>query len=149
MPSRSTTLRAKPTQCACLRLRKASRRVTQIYDQHLEPFGLTVTQFSVLGHLKRMDGIAIGALADVLVMDPTTLTRTLKPLQTIGWIASTAAMNDARTRRLHITGSGLAAYARAKPGWHAAQDTIAKALGGRDNERFAEVMDLVLERLAD
>ena len=37
--------------CTCLRLRKASRRVSQIYDQHLEPFGLTVTQYGVLGHI--------------------------------------------------------------------------------------------------
>ena len=49
--------------------------MTQIYDQHLEPFGLTVTQFSLLGHIRSFDGIGIGALAEKLITDPTTLTR--------------------------------------------------------------------------
>jgi DNA-binding MarR family transcriptional regulator len=149
MSIRATPVRAKTSHCACLRLRKASRRVTQIYDQHLEPYGLTVTQFSLLGHLKTLDGIAIGTLADALVMDPTTLNRVLKPLQTRGFVASTTGEQDARTRHLHITGTGLAIHAEARPGWLAAQDKIARALGRDDNQRFADIMDLLLERLAD
>ena len=71
---------AKSVGCTCLRLRKASRRVSQIYDRALEPCGLTVTQYGLLGHIAAFDGIGVGALAARMVMDPTTLTRNLKPL---------------------------------------------------------------------
>ena len=40
-----------PTYCTCLALRRATRRVTQIYDTHMKPLGLRITQFAVLGNL--------------------------------------------------------------------------------------------------
>lgn len=122
------------SSCTCLRLRKASRRVTQIYDHALDAYGLTVTQYGLLGHLKRLDGIALGALADILVMDATTLTRTLKPMQTAGWIASRADADDARARHLHITPKGLTIYKTARPAWDAAQRRIAEALGAQETQ---------------
>src|SRR5262245_65156445 len=107
--------------CTCLRLRKAARRVSQIYDQHLEPFGLTVTQYGVLGHLATFDGISIGELAEKLVMDPTTLTRNLRPLQRQGFVAIKPDRRDRRTRALSLTVPGRKAFERAKPGWVRAQ----------------------------
>jgi hypothetical protein len=35
--------------CACFNLRKASRTVTQLYDEILQPSGLLATQFTLLG----------------------------------------------------------------------------------------------------
>ena len=70
---------AETLGCTCMRLRKASRRMSQIYDHSLEAAGMTVTQYGLLGHLARYDGIGIGALAEKLIMDPTTLTRNLRP----------------------------------------------------------------------
>ena len=140
--------KASTPSCTCLRLRKASRRVTQIYDQALDAHGLTVTQYGLLGHLKRFDGIALGALADILVMDATTLTRTLKPMQAAGWVASRVDAEDARARRLHITPRGLAIYKAARPAWDFAQRRIAGALGGPDSARLAKTIDRLLAALA-
>jgi DNA-binding transcriptional ArsR family regulator len=101
--------RSSPTSrgCTCLRLRKASRRVSQIYDQHLEPFGLTVTQYGVLGHLATFNGLNIGELAEKLVMDPTTLTRNLRPLQRQGLLAVKTDRRDRRARTLELTARGI------------------------------------------
>ena len=133
--------------CTCLRLRKASRRVTQIYDQALEAHGLTVTQYGLLGHLKAYDGISLGELAVILVMDATTLTRTLKPMEKQGWIASTTCKDDARTRRLHITGSGATKYKSARPAWDKAQRQIASVLGEAESAKLAGAIDLLLAEL--
>src|SRR5260370_18812311 len=38
--------------CTCLAVRQAARRITQFYDQHLPPFWLRTTQFSILAKLK-------------------------------------------------------------------------------------------------
>ena len=72
--------------CNCLALRQAARHVTQFYDQYLVPSGSRTTQFSILAKLKRLGPMTINALARELVMDRTTLGRTMLPLERDGLI---------------------------------------------------------------
>ena len=134
--------------CTCLRLRKASRRISQIYDQSLEPLGLTVTQFSLLGHLNTFSGISIGALAAKMVMDPTTLTRNLRPLERQGYVVFAADPEDQRTRCPHLTAGGRKVYRDARPAWARAQRHVDKVLGDLGGPPLNDVLDRVLERLA-
>ncbi len=137
-----------PVGCTCLRLRKAARRVSQIYDAALQPFGLTVTQYSLLGHAKTLDGIGIGTLAETMVMDPTTLTRNLRPLQRRKLLVLVADVRDRRNRNIHLTDAGREALARARPGWVAAQKQVATALGDTDGPALAGTIDRLLTALA-
>ena len=132
-----------------MRLRKASRRVSQIYDHSLEGAGMTVTQYGLLGHLARFDGIGIGALAEKLSMDPTTLTRNLRPLERQAFVAMKPDHRDKRSRCLHLTASGRAAFENAKPAWVRAQRHIEEALGGLETSALNVALDRVLERLAE
>ena len=132
-----------------MRLRKATRRVSQIYDRSLEVAGITVTQYGLLGQLARYDGIGIGALAEKLIMDPTTLTRNLRPLERQGFVTMKADARDKRSRCLHLTASGRAAFEAAKPGWVRAQRRIEAALGGAEASALNAALDRVLERLAE
>jgi DNA-binding MarR family transcriptional regulator len=134
--------------CTCLRLRKASRRVSQIYDQHLEPFGLTVTQYSLLGHLAAFEGVSIGELAEKLVMDPTTLTRNLRPLQRQGLVVVKPDRRDRRARSLQLTAKGRKVFEKAKPGWVRAQHHIEELFGKIETPALNAALDRVLERLA-
>ncbi len=143
------TEKAGSSGCTCLRLRKASRRVSQIYDRSLEPLGLTVTQFSLLGYVAGFDGIGIGALAAKLVMDPTTLTRNVRPLVRQGLVELVADPDDQRSRCLHLTAAGRKAYQQAKPAWARAQREIDKALEDAGAPTLNKVLDRVLERLAN
>ncbi|MGE0768375.1 MAG: MarR family winged helix-turn-helix transcriptional regulator [Hyphomicrobiaceae bacterium] len=134
--------------CTCLRLRKAARRVSQIYDQHLQRFGLTVTQYGLLGHVRLHDGIGIGALAEMLVMDPTTLTRNMRPLIRRGLVVMAPNPADRRNRNLHLTAAGREEFAGARSGWEAAQREIAAVLGEKDGPALAATIDRMLERLS-
>ena len=131
-----------------MRFRKAARRVSQIYDRFLEPHGLTITQFGLLAHVRRLDGISIGALAAELVMDPTTLTRNLRPLEQRGLVASKPCKQDRRTRSLHLTKDGTEALRAARPGWEKAQHHMAQVLGA-DHAPLSLAIDAMLERLAE
>ena len=133
--------------CTCLRLRKAARRATQIYDRHLEPSGLTITQFGVLVHLHGRDGVTIGALADVLVMDPTTLTRNLRPLIGRDLVALRPGEEDRRTRLVRLTPAGRRALAEAIPYWHQAQQQVTRLLGPGIAAALNGTLDESLERL--
>lgn len=139
---------SKSPGCTCLRLRKASRRVSQIYDQHLEPFGLTVTQYGVLAHLATYNGISIGELAEKLVMDPTTLTRNLRPLERQGLVAVKPDRRDRRARSLQLTVSGRKVLEGARSGWVRAQRHIERVIGDLETPALNAALDRVLERLA-
>jgi DNA-binding MarR family transcriptional regulator len=122
--------------------------VSQIYDQHLERFGLTVTQYGVLGHLATFNGLNIGELAEKLVMDPTTLTRNLRPLQHQGLVAVKTDRRDRRARTLELTARGHEVFANAKPGWARAQRHVEQQFGEHETPALNAALDRVLEKLA-
>lgn len=134
--------------CTCLRLRKAARRVSLIYDQHLEPMGLTVTQFGLLAQLSAFDGIGIGDLAEKLIMDPTTLTRNLRPLERGGLVVFAADPDDRRARRLHLTQHGRDAFGLAMPAWRRAQRQVEASFGPAATSALNATLDRMLDRLA-
>ena len=147
MAARNETSKLKNTGCTCLRLRKASRRMTQIYDHSLEEAGMTVTQYGLLGHLARLDGISVGLLADKMIMDPTTLTRTLRPLERQGLVAIRTDRSDKRARCLHLTAAGRDAFEKARPAWARAQRHVERALGELETPALNAALDRVLEKL--
>ncbi len=76
-------------------------------------------------------------LAEILVMDRTTLTRNLKPLEAKGWV-ETGRERDERVRLISITEAGRAVVAEATPHWRQAQARVKRALG---EDRLAKLLD--------
>jgi DNA-binding MarR family transcriptional regulator len=116
--------------CACHRVRTAARAVTRAYDETLRPVGLRATQLAVLVATATDEALSITALAKLLGMDRSTLTRNLRPLEAEGLIA---LGNEGwrRSRTLQITKKGRARLREAVPLWEQAQQTLRKKLGGR------------------
>ncbi|HJV51863.1 MAG TPA: MarR family transcriptional regulator [Noviherbaspirillum sp.] len=108
----------KPIRLPCYAgsLRQASRIVTQMYDAALKPSGVKITQFGILRLLSAYPGLTTGEMAEALVMDSTTLTRTLKIIQDNGWIA-VAPGEDRRERHWTITRAGQERMEQALPLW--------------------------------
>jgi DNA-binding MarR family transcriptional regulator len=114
--------------CACGRLRRAARALTQRYDDAMAPSGLRVTQFSLLRTLAREGRSRITDLAAATLIDRTALSRNLDPLAARGWVAILPG-RDARTREVALTAAGRAAIRAAEPHWQRAQAEVATALG--------------------
>lgn len=133
--------------CTCFRVRRLARRVTQVYDRALAPCGLRVTQFSLLSRLVWSDGAAMGALADSLDMDRTTLTRNLKPLRDAGLVSLARSDVDARQRAVHVTALGRARQAEAKRLWRIAQDEIVRTLGAGEVAALHALCDGLVDAL--
>jgi DNA-binding MarR family transcriptional regulator len=134
--------------CTCLRLRKAARRVSQIYDSYVEPHGLTITQFGLLAHLSALPGISVSGLAEKLVMDPTTLTRNLRPLEKKGLVKVAIDPSDRRSRALHLTAAGSETFRAAAPAWAKAQRHMEQVLGNADVGVLHKALEGALDRLA-
>ena len=127
--------------CACGRLRRASRALTQFYDDALAPTGLRVTQFSLMRTLAREGTTRVSALAKVFMLDRTALSRALDPLVARGYVRI-ASGRDARTREVTLTRAGTTALEEASAEWKRAQAAVAKRIG-RDR------LDTLIETLGD
>ncbi|CAN5401353.1 hypothetical protein BH09PSE3_BH09PSE3_28020 [soil metagenome] len=116
--------------CVCTALRKASRAVSRIYDERLSDSGMTINQFAVLRHISREPRIPLSRLADLLVMERTSLYRVLAPLERQGWVVIESA--GPRVKIVSITDAGLAAMGRATGAWETTQNEILGAVGISD-----------------
>ena len=114
--------------CASFNFRKTARAVTRLFDTALQKSGIRSTQFAILVGIAKSQPVSIGALANLLVIDDTTLTRSLGRLQTEGFIAisNRAAM---RQRFLTITAKGERVLARSLPAWRNAQERFVATIG--------------------
>ena len=125
--------------CVCLQLRKATRVVTRLFDEMLQPCGLRSTQLPVLVTLCVAGTTPIIRLADELVMDRTSLTRLLKPLEIEGLI-SISPGEDRRTREVSITPRGHGAVATATPLWERAQREVIRRLGDNQSRQLQQIV---------
>lgn len=102
--------------------------MTRLYDGALAPSGIRITQLSILVAVTFYGPFTINALAQALLMDRTTLTADLKPLERQGFI-SVERGQDRRTRRISVTRLGLTRLEQAIPLWHRAQGQIEERFG--------------------
>lgn len=123
---------AHESVCNCLAVRQAARQLTQLYDAELAPTGLRATQFSVLALLSQLQPATVQELADALVMDRTTVTHNLKPLERDGLVSIGTDEADQRARRLRLTVAGMARFKEAREAWKRAQQKFERAFGARE-----------------
>jgi DNA-binding MarR family transcriptional regulator len=112
-------------------VRSAARHVTQLYDQILAPVGLHVTQFSILAKLKRLGPLTINALAKDMVMDRTTLSRNVLPLERDGLIKIEASAADGRAKELQLTKAGEKRLQAGSEAWLQAQTRFERRFGAQ------------------
>ncbi len=138
-------------QCACIRTRQASRALTRLYDDALRESGVQVSQLSVLVAVALYGeaGANIGELAATLVLERTTLTRNLRPLEEAGWIRVARSPADARARIVLLTRSGEAAIEKAVPLWQRAQRRVADAVGARALDDYKNRLRGVIDALVE
>jgi DNA-binding MarR family transcriptional regulator len=115
-------------ECVAVRVRLLNRLVTGIYDAALRPHGLGVGQSNVLGAVGFAGPLTPTALARVLVMDKSTLTRDVRPLLAKGWLRKGPGP-DKRSHTLELTAAGRAKLAATVPAWRAAQAEVRQVLG--------------------
>ena len=134
--------------CTWFRLRRTARRVTQIYDRHLAPAGLRVTQWSLLATLNGLPPSPLGAIAGAMGMDRTTLSRNMLPLQRAGYV-ETRVGEDRRRKTLALTSDGRALVRRAFPLWRDAERELRATLGPATTERLRDALDESMRRISE
>ena len=134
--------------CACFNLKRATRLVTQIYDEELRPSGLRNTQFTLLAFVRSQGPLSMNELAEFVLTDRTTLTRNLGPLERDGLVTSGPG-EDQRFREIAITGKGRRVLEKALPLWERAQERVRRRLGARDMKRLVGELRATVDELRE
>ena len=116
------------TGCACFDLRRATRAVSRMYDDFLRDAGLNITQFSMLRLICAEKELSISTLGRYMVMERTSITRALAPLERDGLIHSRPGA-DKRIRIVSVTNKGRKLVEDAEPKWREAQEALLKTIG--------------------
>jgi len=129
-----------------MRVRQVSRLLTRIYDECLRPIGIQESQLTVLVAVSMSgeNGATMGALAGKLVMDRTTLTRNVVPLEKAGLLRVARSADDARARVIVLTRAGERLIESAYPLWEEAQRRIRRALGEKRIETLRSQLSEVV-----
>ena len=132
--------------CMCASLRRATRLLSQAYEDAMRPLGLRATQFTVLQSLALAGEITQGQLAEMLGMDITTLTRTLSIMSREGWISKRRG-EDRREWRLRLSDKGEAQYSAALPAWEKVQNEMRGRLGNLLSDNLMKLTNDVTKTL--
>lgn len=129
--------------CMVSNSRMAARAITRRYDAYARPFGITSTQFSLLGAIIAAGDRTVTELAEKRGFERTTLIRNLDRLEKLGLIVSvTAEQGNGRICRLTPRGEEM--VQQLLPFWRKAQAEIRAELG---DDKFDETV-AALRRLA-
>lgn len=129
--------------CLCLHAQRAARALARRFDEAFRPFGITSGQFSLLNGVNRPAPPTIGAVADLLAMDRSTVTANLKPLERAGLLTVAVDPADRRGRRVALTDAGRAVLAQATPVWIREHELVEAELAGAGDALRAGLNRLV------
>ncbi|RYY95943.1 MAG: MarR family transcriptional regulator [Comamonadaceae bacterium] len=138
----------KPQGCTNLKLRQLARKVTQMYDVEVGKSGLRTTQYSLLSHVAKLGPVRPVDLARAMRMEPSTLTRNLRPLTDAGLLRLDAGA-DARSRLVTITPAGREKRQEAQRRWRVAQEALNQRLGAHRVVALHALIDECQDLLAD
>jgi MarR family transcriptional regulator, organic hydroperoxide resistance regulator len=122
-------LQTSQYSCLCAGFRRAGRVLTKKYDYYLKPSGLKITQYSMLANIARNPDISVSRLAELLIMDQTTVSRNLQVLEKAGYVNMEAGATDNRVRKIQVSEKGVSKMKEAKPLWEKAQLDVEGILG--------------------
>jgi len=121
-------------------LHDVARLLRLSYDRRMKALGLTRSQWWVLTHLYRNDGVTQAELADLLEIDRPALGRLLDRLEVSGWVTRKDDAKDRRAKRVFLTDEVEPAMKAMR---HAAADMRKEALVGiseSDQDRFIDIL---------
>jgi len=121
-------------------LNDVARLMRVAYDRRVKELRLTRSQWWVLTHLFRANGVTQSELADTLEIEKPTLGRLLDRLEAKGWVRREHDARDRRAWRVHLTEA-------VEPAMHTLRDVAAglrrdalEGLSAAQREQFVDTL---------
>ena len=116
-------------------------------DQHGRRFGVSRAQWAVLVRIDRNEGLKQSELADMLDLQPITLTRLLDRLADNGLIERRAHPNDRRANRLYLKPAAKPLLGRLADLGDNMMETVLDGISSTSIERMLKELGTVKDNL--
>jgi DNA-binding MarR family transcriptional regulator len=129
-------------------LNDVARLMRTVYDRRVKALGLTRSQWWVLNHLYRNDGVTQTELADLLEIEKPTLGRLLDRLEAKGWVRREDDASDRRAWRVHLTDEVEPAMRELRTVAAELRRDALAGLSAAERERFVDALLAIKANLA-
>jgi DNA-binding MarR family transcriptional regulator len=114
--------------CAGWNLRLVARRAAQFLEARMAPAGVSLAQFGLMAEIASAADDSVGALAERMGLDQSTLSRTLRTLEADGLVEIAILDSDQRKRMVWLTEKGARRLEAALASWRQAHAQLEKQL---------------------
>jgi MarR family transcriptional regulator for hemolysin len=139
------TQRDKQVETLPFEIAETAHALRKAFDRRAVGMGVTRAQWKVLFRLERQPGMRQIDLADMLDIEPITLSRIVDRLEEAGLVERVADPADRRAWRLHVTARAQPLIAKLRA---VADDMISEAFAGIDPKDI-EITRVVLGRVRE
>lgn len=125
-----------------------ARLLRTTFDRRVKAHGFTRSQWWVLTHLFRNDGVTQAELADTLEIERPTLGRLLDRLEAKGWVRREEDARDRRAKRVYLTEEVEPVMKSMRAVAAEVRRDALGGLSGEEQERFVDALLAVKANLA-
>jgi DNA-binding MarR family transcriptional regulator len=126
-----------------------SRLRRNVFDEFMKPLGVTRSQWWVLAHLSRHDGMIQSDLANVLELGKAALGGLLDRLEAGGLIDRRADAVDRRAKRVFVSGKGNQLVAEMRQKSHEMSERMLKGMSPDARQQLLDMLTQVKRNLND
>ena len=124
-----------------------SRLRRAVFDEFMKPAGVTRSQWWVLAHLSRRDGMIQSDLAEVLELGKAALGALVERLESSRLVVRRPDPADRRVRRIHLTAKGMRTVLKMREQSDAMSERILTGLTARQRRELTAMLDRVKRNL--
>ncbi|KPK08583.1 MAG: hypothetical protein AMJ64_03025 [Betaproteobacteria bacterium SG8_39] len=128
-------------------LNDVARLLRTTYDRRVKALGLTRSQWWVLTHLFRAQGVTQSELAEVLEIEKPTLGRLLDRLEAKGWVRREHDAKDRRAWRVYLSESAEPAMKTMRAVAAEVRRDAMAGLSADEREHFVDLLIAVKSNL--
>lgn len=110
--------------------------------EKFKPYGIQGSMLSILFIIGKQSTINQKKLADMLVLDPSTMSRDVKKLSTKGWVQINKG-DDPRNSELSITPKGYLLIEEIAPIWEALHTKVHALLGNFSIQQIDSITEAI------
>lgn len=129
-------------------LNDVARMVRKLFEQRSKDLGLTRAQWQVLAYLRFYDGIRQGQLADMLDLEPISLSRVVDRLESAGFVERRPDAEDRRSKRLHLLPHALPVLEQLKTIGDGAKADMLEGVSKQQQEQLIATLTVMRGNLA-
>ena len=139
--------RINPATCVNAKIRRLHRKINAIYMEKFKPYGIQGSMLSILFIIGKQSTINQKTLADLLVLDPSTMSRDVKKLVSKGWVKVSKG-EDTRSSELSITVAGCLLLEEIAPIWEKLHNKVSELLGNFSVQQIDVITEVISRETA-